>query len=1282
VFRDARFETLRIVYTKGDTIVANEGISSRMPDAAEGFLSTKALTVFLKRTAAKYGPNIYKQWPVPAIKQYGKLQKEAIARFRLGIQNRIARLGADGVYLIHNHPSGNPMPSKEDRVLTMGWAERLPQLKGHVVINSGAYSVITPTGDISEHRITTSEAIHEHSKPHAILGHRISGPDDLMRIGKQMTEPGGVTIIYATSRKGYPPSLVVRAIETVPESMLMNDKNFPQYLHNRQVAYGGRNVFLYGEPQAIGHVAARKLFASGQVRDLITSAGESIHESFEQQGIPLPQHRPLMVTERVGEPLVQEMKQEARRAADVLWSARDSFRKVFNPTARGPVAKTTALMVRERGAERQRSLDQVEHAVKDARKMFAAMPEAERHAFIDNMEHGRPQPTPELDNVATLFREVLDRDRREVQALGTGKLKNFIDTYVPRYWKKGRVPSPSTLAGATKSPLEGSKAFLKRRSYTYFMDGINAGETPLSDNPVDFLLWKHAEMQKYIEAHRNLNELKSTGTAVFAHSPGAAPDGWTTPKDNLFAVWSINDEGELVKRGDYYLPEEATRIIDNYTSRGLRGNDWFRAYLGASNAINQLQLGLSAFHLGFVALDSIISNNSLALHQAAHGHPISAAATLARSLPAPLLYAMKGRKMRQEWLEPGTHPGLAPLVEAWLAGGGRSKMDTFYQQDIGRRMADAFRQSFGAGMKAAFRPTIGGTVSGGLVGGLLGGPAGAIAGAATGTAVARAIGAAIRGASAPVMEHAVPNMKAGAIAYMAAAALRDLGPNASQEQVRKAMAEINDSVDNRMGQMIYDNLFWEKAWKDLGMASVRSLGWNLGDIREFLGGGVDWTKFVAKAGMAGVKKALGAGGNMGGGGGGAAGPEFTQRMAYTIMLPFTVGLFGAVLTYLFTGKGPEKLEDYFYVKTGNLDENGDPERVLLPSYMKDIMPLVLARGVKRKATTLLTMASHKLHPMLNLISQMLQNRDYFGTEIRNEDDPIVQQLKDTLSFAAKTATPFGIAGVAKEKERGATKARQYLPLIGITPAPRAINQTPAQQLMAEMAEARRPIGTRTKAEAEKAKLKAEIVRGIRKSDPEATARLKTAEEAGAITSAEGRSLREKAAAVPVSHAFKPLSADDALKVWDVANEKERAVLKPLLEEKAKLIEKLPHDEQPAMTARFAKALGSGPEEVTASLGTPEERSLREERRQIHEKALESMESNPLYQKLSKENQERARDRLNGAFAVANLSSDLTGARRTQAAARATMMLRALEQRGKFEQKIREILNELARRRAA
>jgi hypothetical protein len=36
-------------------------------------------------------------------------------------------------------------------------------------------------------------------------------------------------------------------------------------------------------------------------------------------------------------------------------------------------------------------------------------------------------------------------------------------------------------------------------------------------------------------------------------------------------------------------------------------------------------------------------------------------------------------------------------------------------------------------------------------------------------------------------------------------------------------------------QLRYDNLFWNNALKDLGMASVRALGWNIGTVREMFG---------------------------------------------------------------------------------------------------------------------------------------------------------------------------------------------------------------------------------------------------------------------------------------------------------------------------------------------------------------------------------------------------------------------------------------------------------------
>jgi hypothetical protein len=60
-------------------------------------------------------------------------------------------------------------------------------------------------------------------------------------------------------------------------------------------------------------------------------------------------------------------------------------------------------------------------------------------------------------------------------------------------------------------------------------------------------------------------------------------------------------------------------------------------------------------------------------------------------------------------------------------------------------------------------------------------------------------------------------------------------------------AKAWDSVDNRMGQLVYDNLFWSKTFKDLAMASVRSVGWNLGTIRELGGGLVDLASEGAKA---------------------------------------------------------------------------------------------------------------------------------------------------------------------------------------------------------------------------------------------------------------------------------------------------------------------------------------------------------------------------------------------------------------------------------------------------
>lgn len=106
VYRDPRFETFRIVYVKGNEnkIVGVDGVSSRIPGSSKVFIDTNA--------------------------------NKSISK----IQSRMNRLGADGYYLVHNHPSGNPTPSQSDVNVTAHLANKVKGFKEHIVINSNKFS--------------------------------------------------------------------------------------------------------------------------------------------------------------------------------------------------------------------------------------------------------------------------------------------------------------------------------------------------------------------------------------------------------------------------------------------------------------------------------------------------------------------------------------------------------------------------------------------------------------------------------------------------------------------------------------------------------------------------------------------------------------------------------------------------------------------------------------------------------------------------------------------------------------------------------------------------------------------------------------------------------------------------------------------------------------------------------------------------------------------------------------------------------------------------------------
>jgi hypothetical protein len=580
--------------------------------------------------------------------------------------------------------------------------------------------------------------------------------------------------------------------------------------------------------------------------------------------------------------------------------------------------------------------------------------------------------------------------------------------------------------------------------------------------------------------------------------------------------------GGMVIHGYYYAPPEAARVFNNYLSPGLQRFKTYNAVRMVGNTLNQAQLGLSAFHLGFTSLDASVSDMALALERTSRGQVGSAMAPAMRSLTivgSPINTLMKGNRLLQEYLEPGKYQEMSRLADAVAQAGGRVHMDPYYKNQAIESFWKAWNQ--GSYAKAGFR----------------------------------AFPAAMEYAAKPVMEYAVPRMKLGVFANLAEDALaRGERENWTPEKTRYELNRAWDSVDNRMGQIVYDNLFWNRAVKDLGLVSVRSLGWNLGTAREIFGGGLDIARQGAR--LAAGEKA-----------------ELTHRMAYVMALPIVVGFTGAMIHYLSTGKKPETLTDYFFPQTGKVGPNGRPERLSLPSYLKDLYSL------NHDATRTVL---NKVHPAITATAQFLRNEDYFGTEIHHPGDPFLEQRLDDAKFVAKQFLPFSVRNAYQRAESagdtglaGPLGKRSLLgtaeSFIGLTPAPRSLTQTPAERLAHEDTVRIMPQGPRTREQFEHSRLLHSYENRLASGDMK-LGDLRQEVGSGRITGRDAETIARTSRLSPIERDFNRLPLNDALDVWDKANAQEKKMLRAMLVRKQVQLENMPREERQATEKRMREAL--------------------------------------------------------------------------------------------------------------
>lgn len=729
------------------------------------------------------------------------------------------------------------------------------------------------------------------------------------------------------------------------------------------------------------------------------------------------------------------------------------------------------------------------------------------------LDKGKKSLTTQDKNLAATLRTLLDQGRASVQKLGTGKLDNFIENYFPHVWEqKGKVGEAiGRILG--KRPLEGPNSFLKQRTIPTTAEGFDAGLKPVTTNPVDLALLKMHEMNRYVMAHRLLGDLKNAGTAEFVPFGQRAPEGWAPLDDKVFQVlqYSEADKG-MILRGRYYAPAEVAQPINRYVASGLKGIPVYDMVRGFGNSLNQLQLGLSGFHLGTTSLNSVISQFALGAKQAARGEFLKGTKNILTAPAAPIRNLIQGGRVAADYLRPDQAKEYATTAKAVETAGGRVGVGEEYIDNRIERMLESFAN------RKYFKGAL------------------------------QAIPAAIEAQAIPVLKWTVPRMKLGAFHDLASDIFdRAQKNNWPQERVRSELQKSWDSIDNRFGQVVYDNLNWNKMAKDLAFIGVRSVGWNYGTWRE-LGGGVK--DLATQVGQALNKKGF----------------DVTDRMAYTFALPVTIATLGGLYMYAHTGKWPQTAKDYFYPKNGKVEADGTEARASLPSYMKDVFAIS-----QHPVDT----ALHKVNPAISLITEMLENKDYYGNEIRNTDDPAMAQLWQAVGHVGKSFLPFTLRNAQKRAQIGQKGVEsQTENFLGITPAPRSVEQTDAEALAHEMIQRRAPAGAHTTAEQKRQQRIFDLENQVRSGTLTRDV-LKQKLDTGEATEQDAITAIKRARTPGLIRAFKQLSIPEAMKVWDVASDKERNQLRPWLETKVEnSFPKMTREDQDLYRPLLRRALGA------------------------------------------------------------------------------------------------------------
>lgn len=848
-----------------------------------------------------------------------------------------------------------------------------------------------------------------------------------------------------------------------------------------------------------------------RLRDAMTA------RDYELQNVGTPSESPPPAPPNVPPAPTTEAAEAAPRPSlpgpTSLWfrKASDELRNLA-PETRSAEAKLAHEVIGEHAAKLAYKDRVLKTQFRAASRALESVPPEVRLDFVNRVETGASQDTPELQRIASDLREVLDARHKRVSSVKDGTV-GFIENYFPHIWKDPDAARDAMGNILGKRPLEGPRSFMKQRTIPTIKEGIEAGLQPVSDNPIDLVLLKAHEMDRYVMAHDLFNEMKGKGLVEFVRGGEMRP-GMAEINDRIAKAVAFDPEKlALTQYGRYVAPEPVANILNNYLSPGFKGRSAiYDATYGVGSPINMARLALSGFHLTFETLNDLALHSGMAfgdigrgLRNADLGLMSQGAGRLARTYSGVQTWKdiQRGSKLlRSIRNQPYTGEAFSAEIEKVLRGGGRFADERTIADDLTKGFREAFRDKRYLGAtKEAFK------------------------------ALPQAV-------SAPVMRWFVPRIKLGAFLEMAEHELALRQP-ATLDESRAVLNHVSDHIDNLFGQLVRDNIFWSRKAKDLLDVVISFPGWNIGSFRTLAGPLRGSAKLAT---------------------GNAVDIPARMETRYLLGLTTNVALLGAITQYLWTGQWPTETKDYFYPRTGRTLANGQPERKQYPTYLRDAVGM---------ATHPIRTVSHKVHPIVAAITELSENMNYSGVQIRDPNAGLLSQGAQVGKYLGKFAMPFSIQNLQRSAGRGPGEYVENW--LGINPVPQELSNTPAMNAIAEATRRRMP-AMRTEEEAATSEKRRNALQAMREE---------TTPDVTGLTPRQRKDLQKRSGREALVDTFTQglnhLPLGDAMRVYQLGNSDEKAIMKPLI--RAKL-------------QRALKAQTISPEQATAILdATPDLREF-------------------------------------------------------------------------------------------